>query len=84
MPTGVKIKPTHPQQYGNHIDKEYIIHIQKGSQGEKNHTVFGCWPRPSLENAFVLVSFSHTLNLSISLSMSFRASSSDYTDPENT
>jgi hypothetical protein len=32
-------------------------------------------PRPSLLNAFVLASFSHTLNRSIRRSMSFRASS---------
>ena len=37
-------------------------------------TVLGCWPKPSLENALVFVSFSHILNLSISRSISFRAS----------
>jgi len=40
-------------------------------------TVLGCWPSPSLEKAFVLVSFSHILNLSISFSISFRASTRD-------
>lgn len=37
-------------------------------------TVLGCWPNPSFENAFVLVSFSQILNLSISRSIILRAS----------
>jgi len=46
--------------------------IQYRTVGDR--TALGCWPRPSFEKALVLVSFSQTLNRSISRSISFRAS----------